>query len=167
MRTDDPYVGFQVSPRARETYQKLQAFIDAHVYPNEKLFQEQIDQGERWESVPLMEDLKTKARAEGLWNLFLPDSEFGAGLTNLEYAPMAELMGRSVGFAPEIFNCSAPDTGNMEVLVRYGTTAQKELWLQTTPKRRHSFVLRYDRTRRGFVGRDQHRSTIVRDGMSM
>ena len=127
---DDPYVGFQVSPRAREIYQKLRAFIDAHVYPNEKLFHEQIDQGERWRPVPLMEDLKAKARAEGLWNLFLPESEYGAGLTNLEYAPMAELMGRSAGFAPEIFNCSAPDTGNMEVLVRYGTPEQKERWLK-------------------------------------
>ncbi|MCM3870890.1 MAG: acyl-CoA dehydrogenase family protein [Pyrinomonadaceae bacterium] len=130
MKNDDPYVGFQVSPRARETYQKLQAFMDAHVYPNERLFDEQINQGERWGAVPLMEDLKTKAQAEGLWNLFLPESEFGAGLTNLAYAPMAELMGRSVDFAPEIFNCSAPDTGNMEVLVRYGTTEQKERWLK-------------------------------------
>ncbi len=130
MRNDDPYVGFQVSPHARETYQKLRAFMAANVYPNEKLFDEQINQGERWGTVPLMEELKTKARAEGLWNLFLPESEFGAGLTNLEYAPMAELMGRSVGFAPEIFNCSAPDTGNMEVLVRYGTSEQKARWLK-------------------------------------
>jgi len=130
MRIDDPYAGFQVSTRAQEIYQKLSAFIDANVYPNESLFQEQINQGERWVPVPLMEDLKTKARAEGLWNLFLPESEFGAGLTNLEYAPMAELMGRSVGFAPEIFNCSAPDTGNMEVLVRYGTAEQKDRWLK-------------------------------------
>jgi acyl-CoA dehydrogenase len=130
MRNDDPYVGFQVSARAREIYQNLHAFMDSHVYPNEKLFQEQINQGERWRPVPLMEDLKAKARSEGLWNLFLPESEFGAGLTNLEYAPMAELTGRSVGFAPEIFNCSAPDTGNMEVLVRYGTPEQKERWLK-------------------------------------
>ncbi|HVF27260.1 MAG TPA: acyl-CoA dehydrogenase family protein, partial [Pyrinomonadaceae bacterium] len=130
MKPDDPYLGFHVSSRAREIYQRLRAFIDAHVYPNEKLFQEQINQGERWRPVPLMEELKAKARAEGLWNLFLPESDYGAGLTNLEYAPMAELMGRSAGFAPEIFNCSAPDTGNMEVLVRYGTREQKERWLK-------------------------------------
>ncbi|MGH9901797.1 MAG: acyl-CoA dehydrogenase family protein, partial [Pyrinomonadaceae bacterium] len=124
------YVGFQVSPRAREIYRKLHAFMEAHVYPNEKKFREQIDEGDRWQPVPLMEELKARARAEGLWNLFLPESEYGAGLTNLEYAPMAELMGRSSAFAPEIFNCSAPDTGNMEVLVRYGTPEQKERWLR-------------------------------------
>ncbi len=118
---DDPYIGFQVSSRAREIYQKLQAFMENQVYPNERLFQEQKNQGERWQPVPMMEALKAKAKTEGLWNLFLPESEYGAGLTNLEYAPMAELMGRSWEFAPEIFNCSAPDTGNMEVLVRYGT----------------------------------------------
>ncbi len=130
MGSDDPYVGFHVSPRAREVYQKLRAFMEAHVYPNEKLFHEQINEGDRWQPVPLMEDLKARARAEGLWNLFLPASEYGAGLTNLEYAPMAEVMGHSVMFAPEIFNCSAPDTGNMEVLVRYGTPEQKERWLK-------------------------------------
>jgi len=127
---DDPYVGFQVSTRAREIYQKLGAFMDAHVYPNERAFHEQKAAGERWRPVPLIEELKARARAEGLWNLFLPESEHGAGLTNLEYAPMAELTGRSPEFAPEIFNCSAPDTGNMEVLVRYGTEEQKERWLR-------------------------------------
>src|SRR5215203_479254 len=130
MSVDDPYVGFQVSPRAKETYQKLHAFMEAHVYPNEGKFQEQIEAGERWQPAPLLEELKGRARAEGLWNLFLPESEEGAGLSNLEYAPMAELMGRSAHFAPEIFNCSAPDTGNMEVLVRYGTEEQKERWLR-------------------------------------
>jgi acyl-CoA dehydrogenase len=130
MSNDDPYVGFHVSQRAKEIYQKLRAFMDTHVYPNEKLFHEQIEDGMRWQPVPIMEELKAKARAEGLWNLFLPESEYGAGLTNLEYAPMAEVMGRSAMFAPEIFNCSAPDTGNMEVLVRYGTPEQRELWLK-------------------------------------
>jgi acyl-CoA dehydrogenase len=130
MKSDDPYQGFQVSPRALEIYQRLRAFMEEHVYPNEKLFHEQLEQGERWQPVPLIEELKTKARAEGLWNLFLPESEYGAGLTNLEYAPMAELMGRSWGLAPEVFNCSAPDTGNMEVLARYGTAEQKERWLR-------------------------------------
>src|SRR6267142_1649954 len=129
MKLDDPYLGFQASSRAREIYQKLQAFMEDQVYPNERLFHEQKSQGERWQPVPLMEELKAKAKTEGLWNLFLPESEYGAGLTNLEYAPMAELMGRSWEFAPEVFNCSAPDTGNMEVLIRYGTAEQKERWL--------------------------------------
>ena len=130
MSSADPYAGFQVSARAREIYRRLEAFMGEHVYPNERRFQEQVDEGGRWRPVPLMEELKARARAEGLWNLFLPGSEYGAGLSNLEYAPMAELMGRSVAFAPEIFNCSAPDTGNMEVLVRYGTPEQKERWLR-------------------------------------
>ncbi|MET0649062.1 MAG: acyl-CoA dehydrogenase family protein, partial [Pyrinomonadaceae bacterium] len=123
-------MGFQVSPRAKEIYGKLHAFMEAHVYPNEKEFHEQIEAGGRWRPAPLMEELKARARAEGLWNLFLPESEHGAGLSNLEYAPMAELTGRSVHFAPEVFNCSAPDTGNMEVLVRYGTDEQKRRWLR-------------------------------------
>jgi acyl-CoA dehydrogenase len=130
MSGEDPYVGLQVSGRAKDIYRRLRDFMGEHVYPNEKRFQEQVEQGDRWLPVPLLEGLKAKARAEGLWNLFLPESEYGAGLTNLEYAPMAELMGRSVQFAPEIFNCSAPDTGNMEVLVRYGTEEQKERWLR-------------------------------------
>src|ERR671922_1432055 len=130
MSSDDPYLGFQVTPRAREIYRRLRAFMEERVYPNEGLFREQIEQGERWQPVPLLEELKTKAKAEGLWNLFLPESEYGAGLTNLEYAPMAELMGRSFALAPEAFNCGAPDTGNMEVLVRYGTPEQKERWLK-------------------------------------
>ncbi|HEV2764520.1 MAG TPA: acyl-CoA dehydrogenase family protein [Pyrinomonadaceae bacterium] len=129
MSSGDPYVGFQVSPRAREIYGRLRAFMEAHVYPNEGKFYEQINEGDRWRPVPLVEELKARARAEGLWNLFLPESEYGAGLTNLEYAPMAELTGRSAWLAPEVFNCSAPDTGNMEVLVRYGTEEQKRRWL--------------------------------------
>ena len=95
MSSDDPYVGFQVSPRAKEVYRKLRAFMEAHVFPNERKFHEQIGQGDRWLPVPLMEELKARARGEGLWNLFLPESEYGAGFSNLEYAPMAELMGRS------------------------------------------------------------------------
>jgi len=102
----------------------------AHVYPNESRFHEQVAEGERWRPIPLIEALKAKARAEGLWNLFLPESEYGAGLTNIEYAPLCEIMGRAMPFAPEIFNCSAPDTGNMEVLVRYGTAEQKRQWLE-------------------------------------
>ncbi|HEV2861723.1 MAG TPA: acyl-CoA dehydrogenase family protein [Pyrinomonadaceae bacterium] len=130
MSSEDPYVGLQVSPRAKEIYGRVRAFMDEHVYPNERKFYEQINQGDRWRPVPLMEELKAKAKDEGLWNLFLPESKYGAGLSNLEYAPMAELMGRSVAFAPEVFNCSAPDTGNMEVLVRYGSEEQKRRWLR-------------------------------------
>jgi len=126
----DPYLGFQVSQRAKEIYQRLHEFMEAHVYPNESLFRSQIESGDRWQPAQITEELKQKAKAEGLWNLFLPESEYGAQLSNLEYAPMAELMGRSSGFAPEIFNCSAPDTGNMEVLVRYGTDEQKKRWLE-------------------------------------
>ena len=102
--------------------------MTAHVYPNEEEMLAQIDEGDRWQPIPLLDELKAKARAEGLWNLFLPESDLGAGLSNLDYAPACEEMGRS-HFAPEIFNCSAPDTGNMEVLVRYGTEAQREQWL--------------------------------------
>jgi acyl-CoA dehydrogenase len=127
---NDPYLGLPVSERARALYQQLDAFMNEHVYPNEQLFREQVSSGDRWQPAAISEALKARAKAAGLWNLFLPDSEYGMGLSNLEYAPMAELMGRSVRFAPEIFNCSAPDTGNMEVLVRYGSPEQKERWLK-------------------------------------
>jgi acyl-CoA dehydrogenase len=103
--------------------------MDEHVYPNEERFYAQLNEGDRWEDPPLLEELKGKARAAGLWNLFLPDSTHGAGLTNLEYAPLSEMMGR-VRWSPEVFNCSAPDTGNMETLERYGTPAQKKEWLE-------------------------------------
>src|SRR5262245_36527710 len=109
--------------------QRLLAFIDEHIYPNEATFRQQVAEGNRWQPTPIVEALKTKARAAGLWNLFLPDSEYGKGLTNSEYAPLCEIMGRSA-FAPEVFNCSAPDTGNMEVLVRYGTPEQRRQWLE-------------------------------------
>jgi acyl-CoA dehydrogenase len=117
------------SPRAKELHGRLAAFMDEHIYPNEKTYHEQIESGDRWHIPPIMEELKAKARAAGMWNLFLPDREHGAGLTNLEYAPLCELMGRSE-MAPEVFNCSAPDTGNMEVLARYGTPEQKKRWLE-------------------------------------
>jgi acyl-CoA dehydrogenase len=108
---------------------QLTAFMEEHVYPNEATFYAQIAQGDRWQPTAIVEELKPKARAAGLWNLFLPDSRYGAGLTNAEYAPLCEIMGRSPAFAPEIFNCSAPDTGNMEVLVRYGSEEQQRRWL--------------------------------------
>jgi acyl-CoA dehydrogenase len=103
--------------------------MDEHVYPNEERFYAQQQAGERWQDPPLLEELKARARSAGLWNLFLPDSRHGAGLSNLDYAPLCELMGR-VKWAPEVFNCSAPDTGNMETLERYGTEAQKRTWLE-------------------------------------
>jgi acyl-CoA dehydrogenase len=117
------------SDRVRELETRLRTFMDQHIYPNETVYEEQIAAGDRWRPVPIIEELKAKARAAGLWNLFLPDKEFGAGLSNYEYAPLCEIMGRSQ-MAPEVFNCSAPDTGNMEVLARYGTAAQKEQWLK-------------------------------------
>ncbi len=117
------------TPRGEELKARVEAFMDEHVYPNEAVYYDQLDQAEtRWSIPPILEELKEKARAEGLWNLFLPESDLGAGLTNLEYAPLCEVMGR-VHWAPEVFNCSAPDTGNMETLERYGTPEQKERWL--------------------------------------
>jgi acyl-CoA dehydrogenase len=121
---------FEASPKSRELAARLTAFMQEYVYPNEATFRAQIDHGERWQPVPIIEQLKPKARAAGLWNLFLPDSEQGAGLSNTDYAPLCEIMGRSPFFAPEIFNCSAPDTGNMEVLARYGTEEQRRRWLE-------------------------------------
>ncbi len=120
---------FQHSLKVQALQERVGAFMDAHVYPNEETMFAQIADGDRWQPIPLMEDLKARAREAGLWNLFLPESDLGAGLTNLEYAPLCEIMGRSP-FGPEPFNCSAPDTGNMEVLARYGTDEQKQRWLE-------------------------------------
>jgi acyl-CoA dehydrogenase len=119
---------FDCSEKVKVLQRRLQDFMDEHIYPNERRYEEEIER-KRWSPSRVIEELKPKARAAGLWNLFLPDSEYGAGLTNLEYAPLCEIMGRSA-MAPEVFNCSAPDTGNMEVLARYGTTEQKERWLK-------------------------------------
>jgi acyl-CoA dehydrogenase len=116
--------------RTRELATRLTAFMDEHIYPNEATFHQEVDHGDRWQPAKIVEDLKPKARAAGLWNLFLPESEYGAGLTNVEYAPLCEIMGRSPAFAAEVFNCSAPDTGNMEVLVRYGSAEQRRRWLE-------------------------------------
>jgi acyl-CoA dehydrogenase len=120
---------FEHSERVKELLARLTAFMDAHVYPNEVAWEQEVAQGDRWRAPPLLEALKARAREAGLWNLFLPESDYGAGLTNVEYAPLCEVMGR-VHWAPEVFNCSAPDTGNMEVLVRYGTEAQRKQWLE-------------------------------------
>jgi acyl-CoA dehydrogenase len=119
---------FEPSAKVKELLERLTALMDAHVYPHEKTFADEIA-ARRWQPPAIIEDLKSRARAAGLWNLFLPQSTDGAGLSNLEYASLCEVMGRSI-IAPEVFNCSAPDTGNMEVLVRYGTPEQKERWLR-------------------------------------
>jgi acyl-CoA dehydrogenase len=121
-------MNFEFSEKVQELQRRLQEFMDEYVYPHEARYQEEIAR-ERWKPARVIEDLKPKARAAGLWNLFLPDDENGAGLTNFEYAPLCETMGRCE-MAPEVFNCSAPDTGNMEVLARYGTHEQKERWLK-------------------------------------
>jgi acyl-CoA dehydrogenase len=150
------------SARSRELRDRLTAFFDQHIYCNESAYSMLVQQ-ERWRVPPLLEELKDKARAEGLWNLFLPERDRGAGLTNLEYAPLCEVMGR-VPWAPEVFNCSAPDTGNMEVLARYGSKAQQDRWL--TPlldgKIRSCFAM----TEPDVASSDATniRSTIVRDG---
>ncbi|MEN7342287.1 MAG: acyl-CoA dehydrogenase [Pseudomonadota bacterium] len=123
-------MNFDYSPKVEALRERLLAFMDAHVYPNEKVYHDYLAASDnRWVVPPIMEELKAKAREAGLWNLFLPESERGAGLTNLEYAPLCEIMGRSP-IAPEVFNCAAPDTGNMEVLERYGSEAHKQEWLE-------------------------------------
>jgi len=121
-------VQFEFSDKVKDLQKRLQAFMDEHIYPSERRYHEEIA-NDRWSPTRVIEGLKPKARAAGLWNLFLPGREHGAGLTNFEYAPLCEIMGRSE-MAPEVFNCSAPDTGNMEVLARYGTPEQKERWLK-------------------------------------
>jgi len=122
-------MNFEYNDKTNQLVAQVSEFMIEHVYPNEAEMMAQIDDGDRWAPYPLLEELKEKAKAAGLWNLFLPESELGAGLTNLEYAPLCEEMGRSA-FAPEVFNCSAPDTGNMEVIARYGTEEHKRDWLQ-------------------------------------
>jgi acyl-CoA dehydrogenase len=124
---------FSYSPRTQELQARVARFMADHIYPNEQRYWDELEAntaaGKRWTPLPLIEEVKEKARAQGLWNLFLPESEYGAGLTNQEYAPLAEIMGRTP-WASEAFNCSAPDTGNMETIVRYGTPEQKKQWLE-------------------------------------
>ena len=122
---------FEHNDRTKELIARVEAFMDEHVYPAESVYTQQMEDfgANRWQVVPILEELKDKAKDAGLWNLFLPESELGFGLSNLEYAPLCEIMGR-VGFAAEVFNCSAPDTGNMEVFVRYGNDDLKEAYLK-------------------------------------
>jgi acyl-CoA dehydrogenase len=133
LKKPEDNMDFDYSPRQREWMKRIGDFMEQHIYPAEETYTAQMnaarEKGNPWIVVPVVEELKAKARKQGLWNLFLNESEHGAGLTNLEYAPLSEMMGR-VGFASEVFNCSAPDTGNMEVLERYGTPAQQEKWLK-------------------------------------
>jgi len=162
-------VNFEHSDKVRTLIQRLTAFMEAHIYPNEARIHAQIDQNRRqgatWASVPLMEELKTQARAQQLWNLFLPESPLGAGLTNLEYAPLCEIMGRSP-FAPEVFNCSAPDTGNMEVLARYGTPQQQKQWLQPLLEGRIRSAFAMTEPAVASSDATNIESSIVRDGDS-
>ncbi len=155
-------MNFDYSDKTRAFQRRVSAFMDEHIYPNERLYYEQIAQ-DRWRPVPIIEELKPKARAAGLWNLFLADSELGAGLTNLEYAPLCEIMGRVV-MAAEVFNCSAPDTGNMEVLERYGSPELKDRWLK--PLLAGEIRSCYAMTEPGVASSDATNieASIVRDG---
>jgi acyl-CoA dehydrogenase len=155
-------MNFDHSSKVKDFQQRLVAFMDEHIYPNEARYHHEIEQN-RWQPLKVIEELKPKARAAGLWNLFLPHDENGAGLTNLEYAPLCEIMGRS-SLAPEVFNCSAPDTGNMEVLARYGTAEQKERWLK--PLLAGEIRSCFSMTERAVASSDATNieASIVRDG---
>jgi acyl-CoA dehydrogenase len=156
-------MNFDYSPKVKDLQSRLHAFMDANVYPNEARFHAEVASGDRWQPLALVEELKSKAKAAELWNLFLPESSRGAGLTNCEYAPLAEIMGR-VPWASEVFNCSAPDTGNMETLERYATEAQKAQWLEPLleGKIRSAFAM----TEPAVASSDATNiaSSIVRDG---
>lgn len=136
-------MNFSYSEKVVKLQDKLTNFMEQYIYPNEAVYAVQVEAMEdRWGAIPpIMEELKQKAQQAGLWNLFLPDSEYGAGLSNLEYAPLCEIMGRSL-LAPEVFNCNAPDTGNMEVLVRYGSAQQKSNGLNHCYEEKYGHALR-------------------------
>lgn len=155
--------GFEITPRVSELRQLLLDFMRDEVYPNETVFEQQLDENGRWSRPPIIEELKTRARDAGLWNLFASDPAHGPGLSNLEYAPLCEIMGRSL-IAPEIFNCNAPDTGNMETLMRYGTAEQKKQWLEPllAAEIRSAFFM----TEPGVASSDATniQASIVRDG---
>ena len=154
---------FEYSQKTKDLLKRVNAFMDEHIYPNEQKFMSEVAEGDRWQPTKIMEEMKAKAKAAGLWNLFLPESRRGAGLSNLEYAPLCEAMGRVI-WAPEVFNCSAPDTGNMEVLERYGSEEHKKQWLEPLleGKIRSCFAM----TEPGVASSDATNieSSIVRDG---
>jgi acyl-CoA dehydrogenase len=158
-------MNFEPSAKVKELQKRLQQFMDEHIYPGERTYLDQIHAADAWRTPPIMEEWKAKAQAAGLWNLFLPESEHGAGLTNLEYAPLCETMGRA-WMASEAFNCSAPDTGNMEVLARYGNAEQKKEWLDPLleGKMRSAFCM----TEPAVASSDATniQASIVRDGDS-
>ncbi|WP_209123451.1 acyl-CoA dehydrogenase family protein [Alkalihalobacillus sp. BA299] len=154
----------KLSANAQNLREDLLEFMDKHVYPNESVFEEQLNNQEsRWMIPPIIEELKEKAKAQGLWNLFLPDTEYGKGLSNFEYAHLCEIMGRSL-IAPEIFNCNAPDTGNMEVLVKYGTEEQKKQWLQPLLEGKIRSVFSMTEPDVASSDATNIQSSIVRDG---
>jgi len=158
-------VDFQYSAKSADYLERLRVFMDEHIYANEERFETQHRSGDRWQEPALLEELKQKARAAKLWNLFLPDSPHGAGLTNLEYAPLCEMMGR-VPWAPEVFNCSAPDTGNMETLERYGTPEQKKEWLEPLLEGRIRSAFAMTEPRVASSDATNIESSIVREGDS-
>ena len=155
---------FEYSKKTKMYMEQLTDFMTKYIYPNEKVFHDQLSSAStRWQIPPIMEELKANARERGLWNLFLPESERGAGLTNLEYAPLCEIMGRSP-IAPEAFNCSAPDTGNMETIERYGSPEHKKQWLQPLleGKIRSAFIMTEPKVASSDATNIE--SSIVRDG---
>ena len=156
-------MNFENSQKVKDLQEKITDFMNAYVYESEDIYKKQVEDGGRWCIPQIMEDLKSKAKSEGLWNLFLPDSDLGAGLTNTEYAPLCEIMGRSP-IGAEVFNCSAPDTGNMEVLVRYGTDDQKKEWL--TPLLNGKIRSAFAMTEPDVASSDASniQASIVRDG---
>jgi acyl-CoA dehydrogenase len=156
-------MNFENSQKVKDLQEKITDFMNAYVYEAEDIYKKQVEEGGRWCIPQIMEDLKSKAKSEGLWNLFLPDSDLGAGLTNTEYAPLCEIMGRSP-IGAEVFNCSAPDTGNMEVLVRYGTDDQKKEWL--TPLLNGKIRSAFAMTEPDVASSDASniQASIVRDG---
>lgn len=158
-------MNFEYSDKVKYLQKKLSAFMDEYIYPNEGTYYEQNQTGERWKVIQIIEDLKPKAKAEGLWNLFLPESALGAGLTNLEYAPLCEIMGRAP-WSAEVFNCSAPDTGNMEVLSRYGTAEQQAQWLQPLLEGEIRSCFAMTEPEVASSDATNIRSSIVRDGDS-